>query len=293
VLLLMAPASLGLAVVQINVVVDKLLASWAASWAPAALFYSERIVYFPLGIFATALGTVLLPVFSDRAAERDDAGVRLAVQHALRNLLFVMIPASLGLLVLASPVVRAIFQWRSFGPESTRQTAVALQFYAPGLIAFSLVKVLVPVFYGRQDTRTPVLVGLAAVALNLVLNVAFVLTWPAPIKHAGLALATVLSSAMNGIVLGWLLHRRVGSPGWRSIGVGAARASACAAGMALVLALSRQGLRTATAGLPQRPGEVAFVAISVTVGVAVYLGLAALIRAPELADLSAAIRRRR
>jgi putative peptidoglycan lipid II flippase len=289
---LMGPAALGLAVVQVNVLVDRLLAAWVGPWAPAALFYSERLIYLPLGIFATALGTVLLPVFSGHAAAGDEHRLRSTIRHALRNLLFIMIPASTGLLVLARPIVETIFASGRFTGASTGLTAVALQFYAPGLVVFSTVKVFVPAFYARQDTRTPVRVGLGAVGLNLALNVTFVLTWPTELKHAGLALGTVLSSLFNACVLGWIMHRRFGSPGWGRVAVSAGRAAACAAAMAAAAAavhpvLQNLGLRF----LPVKAAQVLALAGTIGLAAAVYFGAAVLLRAPELRNVAAALGR--
>ena len=295
VLLLMGPATLGLAVTQINVVIDKLLAAWVGPWAPAALFFSERLIYFPLGIFATALGTVLLPVMSGHAADRSLDRTLATFRHALRTLMFLMIPASVGLLVLARPIVQMIFEWKAFGEASTSQTTIALQFYAPGLLLFSLNKVLVPVFYAHQDTRTPVRIGLYSVGINLALNVLFVLTWPPMMKHAGLACATVLAAAANSAMLAAVLHRRYGSPGWRSIGAGALRVLAAAAVMGAVAVLLQRGLAGwgAGGGLPVKLRQVAAVAGAVGGAAGAYLLLARLLGCPELEDLRQVLRRRR
>lgn len=220
VLVLMAPAALGMGIHQVNVLVDRLLAVWVADWAPAALNFSERLIYLPLGVIATALGTVLLPTFSAQAAaaRRDDMLRTLA--QALRAVLLIMTPATVGLLVLAGPVVWLSFAWPggAFDADSAWQTLRALQFYAPGLLVFSLYKLLTPVFYAQQDTRTPVRIGVWAVVLNLALNILFILTWPTDIRHAGLAAATVLSSGASCLALAVLIQRRVGSPGWRALG---------------------------------------------------------------------------
>jgi putative peptidoglycan lipid II flippase len=290
---LMGPAALGMAVVQVNVLVDRLLAAWIGAWAPAALFYSERLIYLPLGVFATALGTVLLPVFSEHAAARDHAKMREAVRHGLGNLLFIMIPASAGLFVLARPIVTAIFASGRFDGSSTDLTAVALQFYAPGLLVFSLVKVFVPAFYASHDTRTPVLVGIWAVALNFILNVTFVLTWPLHLKHAGLALGTVLASLFNATVLAWLLHRRYGSPGWRRVAVSAARSGAATVVMAIVAATAHPRIQaTVAAHVPSKAAQVAGLLTTIGVAVLTYFAMAALLRSPELREVAAALRGR-
>jgi len=222
VLALMGPAAIGMGVHQINVVIDSLLALAVGTWAPAALTYAERLIYLPLGIFATALGTVLLPTFSRQAARERPEEIKMTLRKALGNLMLIMCPATVGLMVLAGPIVRLVFVWRGgqFDLDSTTITARALVFYGPGLVVFSLYKVLVPVFYAMKDTRTPVRVGMVMVAVNLALNITFILTWPIGYKHAGLAFATVLASGLNCLVLGYILHGRLGDPGWiNSVGI--------------------------------------------------------------------------
>ncbi len=291
---LMGPASLGMAITQINVLIDRLMAVWIGPWAPAALFFSERLIYFPQGIFATALSTVLLPVFSGHAARADRGRMLSTINYSLRNLLYVMIPASIGLLVLARPIVQMIFEWREFGDTSTEYTAVALMFYAPGLLVFSLSKVFVPAFYAMQDTRTPVKVAMGTVCLKIVLSLIFILTWPLHLKHAGLALATVLAEMVNGAVLAWLLHRRVGSPQWRSIGASALRCLLASAIMALCTWLVYRAASQALLGLPwpDKVMQIAAVLLAIGVGMGVYVLTTLATRSPEIYSVLAALRRR-
>lgn len=295
ILTLMGPAALGLAVTQFNVVIDRLLAIWIGQWAPAALFFSERLIYLPLGVFAVALSTVLLPTFSGHMASTDTDRMKRTLNRALRNLLFVMIPAAAGLLILARPIVEMIFEWGNFTRQSTSLTAVALQFYAPGLVVFSLAKVFVPAYYAMQDTRTPVRIGLCAVLLNLVLNVTFVLTWPLYLKHAGLAFATVLAEGFYALTLAALLHRRIGSPGWRSIGSSVAVSAVCTVMMGLTVVIVHSVLTLHPLLLPHdgKLIQVASVLISIIAGLIVYFAAAAALKSSELADVTSALRRRK
>ena len=292
---LMGPTALGQSVTQVNVMVNTLLARWAAPWAPASLFYAERLLYFPQGLLATALSTVLLPVLSGHAAKGDHAQMRATINHGLRTLLFVMIPASVGLLTLADPVTRLIFGWGAFDAAAVGHTSIALRFYAPGLMVFCLAKVFVPAFYALHDTKTPFRLGLMAVAVNFSLNVLFVLTWPVDIRHAGLAFSTVISEGLNGLALGWLLHRRLGSPGWREIFQGAARALASAGVMAGLLLVARPGLERLlhTAGAPDKLVQLGSVLGAIFLGVVAYFAVAALLRAPELGFVREALQQRR
>lgn len=294
-LVLMGPVAIGRAVTQVNVAVDSFLALAIGQWAGAALWYSERLVYMPLGIFATALSTVLLPLFSGQAARGDRAALRDSVNHALRLLAFVMFPAALGLLALADPVIRACYERGSFTAESTMLTARAMMFFAPGMLVFSLGKVFVPAFYGLQDPKTPVRIGIATVLLNIALSVVFMLTWPTYYKHSGIACATVIAETLNGVAMAWILHRRLGSPGWRSIAASVGRTALCAVAMAAAARGTADGLIRMLAGQGWKASSSAMVAVmaAVTVGVACYFGLAAALRSTELAEIREAMRHRR
>ncbi len=292
---LMAPTALGQSVTQVNVMVNTLLARWAAPWAPASLFYAERLLYFPQGLLATALSTVLLPVLSGHAARGGHEEMRATIAHGIRTLLFVMTPASIGLLVLAEPVTQLLFGWGVFDAEAVAHTSVALQFYAPGLMVFCLAKVFVPAFYALQDTRTPFRIGLVAVALNFSLNVAFVMTWPYDVRHAGLALATVLSEGVNGCALAWRLQRRLGGLPWRAIFAAYGRALLASSAMAAFILLARPltADALAAAGLPAKAVEALSVLGIIAAGAGVYFAAALLLRAPEIAFVRDAIGKNR
>jgi len=188
-----------------------------------------------------------------------------------------------------------IYEWRHFTPRSTDLTSIALQFYAPGLMVFCLAKVFVPVFYAIQDTKTPVKIALIAVALNFTMNVAFLLTWPLYLKHAGLALATVISEGFNGITLGFLIHRRLGSPGWSRIIASAAKSLAAAIGMGVsAVAVHAMLFRFGRSlGLVTKLNEVQSVLLSILCALVVYIGLALWFRCPELKDVWEALHKRR
>ncbi|HMO51694.1 MAG TPA: murein biosynthesis integral membrane protein MurJ [Kiritimatiellia bacterium] len=295
VFLLMGPATIGLAVTQINVMINSLIAAWIGPWAPAALYYSERLLYLPQGILATAMSTVLLPVFAGHAAENRRDALLDTMNHSLRMLTFVMVPAAIGLLVLSRPIIQMLFEWGQFDAASTDLTTIALQCYAPGLLVFSLSKVFVPAFYAHQDTRTPVLIGIGCVALNLILNIVFVLTLPMHLKHAGLAGSTVIAEAANGLVLGWFVHRRLGSPGWVRIMRGAAKCLFAAGIMgALILAVLPMLQHAAvSAALPVKLAQILSVSAVIAGGLLAYLGTARILRCPEIGEALAALRRKK
>ena len=214
VLTLMGPAALGVGIIQINVCVDKLLAFFADPAAPAALEYAERIVYLPLGMFGTAFVTVLLPTFSRQASRGDFALMRQTLERAMRNMMLIMAPCAAGLLVLALPCIEAIYSMKggAFDHDSAVLSARALAAYAPGLFVFSFQKAMTPAFYGMQDLKTPLRVSLHVLIINLGFNVASVLLLPHGWKHVGIAGSTVISSAINGLILAAILRRKIGAP---------------------------------------------------------------------------------
>lgn len=293
-LVLMAPAALGMAVTQFNVLIDRLLALLIGGWAPAALFYSERMIYFPLGIIATAMGTVLLPTFSSQRAEADHAAMSTTINHSLRLLSFIMVPAALGLLVLAPNILSCIFEWGGqFSDESTLLSARALMFYAPGLVVFSAAKVLVPAFYSMKDTKTPVRIGIYIVLVNLTLNIIFILTLPEYWKHAGMAFSTVLAEAAGMSALAVILTRRVKHIMWKPIFFSSIRHILGAAIMAFTAwFLAHQTLPMFGSLMMAKLANICALIVSIGGAVMVYLILAILFRMPELREIKSALLRR-
>lgn len=276
VLLRMGPAALGAAVTQINVLLDRVLAMWAGEYGPSALAFSERLIYLPLGLFATALGTILLPEMSGLAHRKDTEGLARTMDQSLRGLLYIMIPAAIGLGVLATPIVEMVYARGRFDEQSVLFTARALVCYAPGLLVFSLVKVLVPVFYAHGNTRTPVKIALWAVSGNILLNLLFMLILPGGWKHAGLALGTVISETGQVLALGWMLQKRYVKTPWRSVSAAAARHLAAALVMITVpLSLLRI--------FPGRPLFV-LLPVSILLSGCVYFLMTLLLRCREIRE---------
>jgi len=213
ILRLMVPALFGSSVAQINLLFDTLLASFLVTKSVSWLYYSDRLVEFPLGLFGIALATVILPHLSQKHAAASTAGFSHTLDWALRWALLIGLPATVALAILAAPLLATLFQYGEFSGEDVRMASQSLMAYALGLQAFMLIKVLAPGFYARQDTRTPVRVGIVAMVANMVFNVILIF----PLAHAGLALATSLSSTLNAALLFRLL-RREGVyrplPGW-------------------------------------------------------------------------------
>ena len=213
ILKLMAPALFGVSVSQINLLLDTVLASLLAAGSVSWLYYSDRLVELPLGVFGVALGTIILPALSKRHAEQSTEHFSAMLDWAIRVVLLLGVPAALALAVLAEPFLITLFHYGAMTDNDIQMAAMSLRAYAFGLVAFMLIKVLAPGFFARQDTKTPVKVGIIAMVANMVFNL--LLIWP--LAHAGLALATALSAFLNAGLLGYLLYRQqvlVFQPGW-------------------------------------------------------------------------------
>jgi len=213
VLKLMLPALFGSSVAQVNLLIDTLLASFLVSGSVSWLYYSDRLVEFPLGIFGVALGTVILPKLSRHHASAETHDFSHTLDWALRWALLIGVPATVALMILAGPILSALFQYGEFDAHDVQMSARSLMAFALGLVAFMLIKVLAPGFYARQDTRTPVKYGLIAMGANTAMTL--VLIWP--LAHAGLALSTALAAFLNAGLLGINLWRRgiyQPRPGW-------------------------------------------------------------------------------
>jgi putative peptidoglycan lipid II flippase len=204
ILRLMLPVMFGSSVAQISILFDTLIASFLAAGSVSWLYYSDRLMEFPLGVFGIALATVILPNLSEQHARASVENFSSMIDWALRLVVVIGVPAALALMVLAEPVLTTIFYGGAFTEMDVRMATASLIAYALGLLGFILVKVLSPAYFARQDTRTPVRIGIGALALNMALNVVFVLvllrTQWAP-AHAGLALATTIAAFANAGML--------------------------------------------------------------------------------------------
>ena len=204
ILKLMLPALFGSSVAQVNLLIDTLLASFLVSGSISWLYYSDRLVEFPLGIFGVALGTVILPKLSRQHASAEADGFSQTLDWALRWALLIGVPATVALMILAGPILSALFQYGEFDIHDVTMSARSVIALAFGLVAFMLIKVLAPGFYARQDTRSPVKYGIIAMVANS--TMVLILIWP--LAHAGLALATSLAAFLNAGLLFVNLRRR-------------------------------------------------------------------------------------
>ena len=211
ILKLMLPALFGVSVTQINLLLNTIWASFMQNGSVSWLYTAERMTELPLGLIGVAIGTVILPALSARKAEQDQTKFKAMLDWAARVIVFAGIPASIALFMLSTPIIQALFQHGAFDVRDTQMTALALQCMSGGVLAFMLIKVFAPGFYAIQDTKTPVRVGLIAVASNAILNVIFIslfkwIGWEE--QHMALAISSTGSAVVNAGMLYYYLHTR-------------------------------------------------------------------------------------
>lgn len=282
---LMIPSLLGLSVTQINITVSTVLASFFAG-GPTYLFYGMRLIQFPLGIFGVALATAILPTLSAQAARGALDELRQTLGFGLRMILFIILPAMLGLILLRVPIVHLFFEHGSFTSADTQATATAVLYYAVGLWAFAGVRIVVSAFYSMQDTTTPAMTAGGAVVANIILSLILMNALGA----AGLALATALAAMLNGAVLVTVLNRRFGGVAWRAVLVSSLRVLIACAPLVLICGWAAQ--------LPLWAEPHNWTVKTVTLGLAIglsvvgYVGAHALLRSEELGVVWGMVRRK-
>ncbi|MEW6068744.1 MAG: murein biosynthesis integral membrane protein MurJ [Nitrospirota bacterium] len=203
--ILVLPATMGMAVAQINIFISTILASYLAEGSITYLYYSMRLIQFPIGIFGVAMGMAVLPTFSEHAVKGEYDRLRDDFSFALRLLFFITVPAMAGLIALREPIVNILFQRGKFDYIATIGTAQALLFYSIGIWSVVGVRVVTASFYSMQDTRTPVKVAVIALIANVIFSIIFM----GPLKHSGLALANSLASIINFAFLFFFFRKKL------------------------------------------------------------------------------------
>lgn len=285
--LLMLPAIFGSAVYQFNQFIGTLLASFLPGGSISWLYYADRLVQFPLGVFAIAISTAVLPSLSQQAAEADLESFNETLNHAMRLVFFITIPSMVGLIILRRPLIDVLFERGAFGPFSAAMTAKALLCYALGLWAFSGNRVMVSAFYALQDTKTPVKIAVVTLIANLGLSLLLM----GPLKHAGLALALSGASTIQFGLLILFLKDRIQDLGLAGIFVSTGKC--LAASLCMGAGIYYVQWRWWAAG-----GDMVFwvrlglLVGLVMLGVGIYFIVMALLGARELRSLLALLRRR-
>jgi len=301
---LMLPMIVGLGIVQLNVFMDRMIALGLSGTtktvthfelfgnsiaypmrqgAAAVMYYAQRLYQLPMGVFIVAIGTTLFPALSRHAHRDDKRGLAASLNHGLRMAAFVALPCTVGLMLVALPLVEVIFQRGQFGLDADNAPRVARLtcFYVAGLVAYGALHLVTRAFFALQETRLPVKLAAAAAAVNLVLNLTLV--WPFGVQ--GLALATVITATGQALVLAWLLRRRVGSLGLKEF-----VASFIRTGVATgVMALATWGAMEAATRFGPDPASSAYALVRLVAGVvagaAAFVLTARLLGMSELADI--------
>jgi putative peptidoglycan lipid II flippase len=280
--ILILPAIYGSAIYQLNQFIGTLLASFLPQGSVSWLYYADRLVQFPLGVFAIAISTAALPSLSKQVAEKDMSEFRETLSHSVRLTLFITIPAMAGMMVLGKPIIQVFFQRGAFGPLSTVMTERALFYYTLGLWAFSVNRVLVSAFYAFQDTKTPARIATIA----LLANVGFSLILMGPLKHGGLALATSLASTVQFFLLIFFLGRMPGVLHLKPMMASGLKSVFCSAAMGISLYLFHVKWIVPYTGasywsLACRLGVI------ILIGIMVYFVMAVVLRCREVGSVKA------
>ena len=233
---LMGPVILGIAVYELNIMIDTLIASLLPGGSISYLYYGNRLVQLPLGIFAVALGVALLPTLSGQAAKGNLKELVQTLGFSIRLILFITIPATVGLIILREPIINTLWERGEFLASTTDGTAIALLYYSIGLCAYSGIKIIAPAFYSLQDTKTPAKIGIYSMILNTVLNLLLMV----PLQHGGLALATSIAALFNVALLIYYLRKRLGLMGGRKILRSTLKMALAALAMGIITYLGRE-----------------------------------------------------
>ncbi|MEW6232984.1 MAG: murein biosynthesis integral membrane protein MurJ [Chloroflexota bacterium] len=279
---LMLPRVVGLAAVQVNFLVNNILASGLSAGRLSALTYAWQLTTLPWGIFAMAISTAVFPTLAAQVArdEKDELGRTLSI--SLRTILYLTIPAGIGLLVLREPIIALLFQRGEFTPESTQLTAWALLFYAPGLFALAATEIITRAFYALHDTRTPVTVAVITVATNILLSIILVRM----LSQGGLALAATIANTGETVALVLLIRRRLAGIDEHGLARSVARSLAASLAMGLFL-----WWLSSTASihlyLARFSGLFVFVTVAIALGGGLYLLLTLLLGSEEIRRIGA------
>lgn len=277
--------ALGAGAIQLNYLLDQLLAQLASPWAAGVIGYAERLMDLPLGVIGVAFGTVLLPTFAGLFAKNDIDGARGALSSSLISLSYMMVPAAVGLFLLAGEVTGVVYEGGEFDAAATMRVSRALGVYSLGLGFFSFQKVMVPWFHAQSDMKTPLKVSLATVGLNASLNILAVWLLPVEWRHVGLAASTVFCSAVGCLMLVCLAGDKNGSLKLGAIALPMAKIAAASALMGAAIWALRKFALSDGVLFSWRLNEIVQLAALIASGAAVYLISSFLFLRKELKSL--------
>lgn len=288
---LMGPAIVGISATEINILINTLLASFLQDNGPISwLNYAFRIIYLPIGLFGVAVGTVNLREVSLAATKQKWEELKQTVANSIKLLALLAVPSTVGLIVLAVPIVDVLFERGAFTSVDTLYTAYGVMFYSLGILSYCCVKIYAPTFYALDDARTPVRISVTAVAVNIVVNICLVLVLPLDYKYLGLAFGTALSLTLNTLLLARNFKRRVGSLEPYQVYGTIMKSIAAAAVMGVVIYFFHRTFEQRWDDMTLFQ-ELIALAVSISVGVGVYSGCCYLFRVEDFRFLLDRLRR--
>ncbi|RJP77868.1 MAG: murein biosynthesis integral membrane protein MurJ [Desulfobacteraceae bacterium] len=284
---LMLPAVLGAGVYQINMLIGTFLASLLPTGSISYLYYADRLVQFPLGIFAIAIATAVLPSLSRHASAGDMNGLKSTFAYSFKLILYIMLPSIAGLIALRDPMISLLLERGKFDQYAVLMTSDALLYYSSGIWATAAVSIVVRVFYALGDSRAPVTAAVISILANIFVSVILMV----PMQHSGLALATSIASTINLAILVYMLRKKLGSLGWRSIIFSTAKSVIISLIMGMVVWLA------AVHAIPPGKGGRMILLIRlfgcIGIGLTSFVGLSMVLKMEELKDVFAILRRKK
>jgi len=284
ILVLMGPGAVGLAATQVNIFVNTQLATSLGTGAVSWLNYAFRLMYLPIGLFGVSIATAVLPLAARQAAVDDTRAIRETVSRGLGLMMTMNVPAAIGLVVLATPIARLLFERGQFLPGDTEATASALRFYAVGLVGYSTARIASPIFYAIGRTRVPMAASVVSVTCNLIASLALVRV----LGFRGLALGTSLAALANAAVLLAFLRRDLGGVNGRRLLMAFLKVSIASLAMAVAAWLVYRALENILAGSGVA-AQAARLFGAITSGILVLVASARILRLEELDDAVALV----
>lgn len=285
---LIIPAIMSFAVVQLNMLLDSVLGYWIGPGANSSLWYGTRLMQFPLGVFGIAMGTALLPTISEQIARHEIDASKKTMSFALRSVSLILLPCTVGLIVMREPIIQLLFERGKFDAVSTARTASVLLFYSIGLFAYSGEKMLATGFFASKDMKTPVLMGVASLVINAILNLCLM----GPMKESGLALATSLASIAELSLLIYFYQKKISGLPLREIAGSFIRIALSAAAMGLFCWGCFEAVRVFFA---EKKILFQLIRVFVPIGLSVfaYIGFCFLFRVSEVREAAEFIKKKR
>lgn len=283
---LLGPSILGLAAYEINIVVDTILASLLPGGSISYLYYANRLVQLPMGIFAVALGVAILPTLAEQASRNEMHKLKDTLSFGIRLILFITAPATVGLMLLRFPIINTLWERGEFTRAATEGTAFALLCYAIGLCGFAGTRIVASAFYSMQDSKTPARIGIYSIIINILFSLALM----GPLKHGGMALATSIAAIYNAVALIVILKKRLGKIGGRKIFNSSIKLSIASACMGIIIYFLSQAFFDPLAPIGNR---LAVLTGCIVTGLAVFYFISLVIKNEEMLFLKDLLQRKK